>query len=479
MYDEDRLVLLLDHYADRVITAAELVELEEMLRRSPVARDRFWSELSWNATLRIWGEAAVATGPGHGQAGLAAAGGSPGRITVPAPTWRAARGARRSGQAGGVRWKAGWAVAAAALGLVIAVGGVMGVVTLLTSPTTPLAVPADVAIVTASRNARWTGTGLRLGEAVGPRRLQLEEGEVTLGLVSGAEVVVRSPADFAVRSGLRLQLLAGSLAARVPPEAEGLVVDAPHVDVVDLGTEFGVRAANRTPTDVRVFKGRVETRAGTAPSARIDVLEAGMARRFLPDGRIEEGVVGDAAFPQLPSETPEAPVTSGAIHLLAESPSTLQGLRTDQFMLLYREAARVPLPARLPLDIAAPGIYNTRGSVRPRPGPAGRVVDSYLLHFRARSRFPGNDSEGLVLDGSVTFPGPIVGIACLARSLDASDVIAGEVAKTAVALEYRGLEFGPQDSDHVVLSTDRRTLWVSLRVSAFIDQIRVFVSPAG
>jgi len=479
MYDEDRLALLLDHYADRVITAAELTELEEMLRGSPVARDRFWSELSWNATLRIWGEAAVATRPGAGQTGRVAAGGSAGRIAIPAPSWQTPRGGRWSGRAGGPRWKVGWAVAAAALGLMVAVGGVIGVVTLLTSPTTPLAVPADVAIVTASRDARWQGTGLRLGEAVGPRRLVLEEGQVTLGLVSGAEVVVRSPADFAVRSGLRLQLLAGSLAARVPPEAEGLIVDAPHVDVVDLGTEFGVRAADQAPTDVRVFKGRVETRAGTAPNARIDVLDAGMARRFLPDGRIEDRAVAEAAFPQLPSERPELPITSGGIHLLAAPPSTLQGLRTDQFMLLYREAAGVPLPARLPLDIAAPGIYNTRNSVRPRPGPAGRLVDAYLLHFRARSRFAGNDSEGLVLDGSVTFPGPIVGIACLARSLDASDVIAGEVAKTAVALEYRGLEFGPLDSDHVVLSTDRRTLWVSLRVSAFIDQIRVFVSPAG
>jgi hypothetical protein len=478
MYDEDRLVLLLDHYADRVITAAELAELEEMLRGSPVARDRFWSELSWNATLRIWGEAAVATSPG-GQTGRAAAGDSPGRITPPAMRWRAPRGGRRSDRAGAVRWKAGWAVAAAVLSIVMAVGGVVGVVTLLTSPTTPLALSADVAIVTALRNARWTGTGLRLGEAVGPKRLQLEEGEVTLGLVSGAEVVVRSPADFAVRSGLRLQLLAGSLAARVPPEAEGLIVDAPHVDVVDLGTEFGVRAADQMPTDVRVFKGRVETRAGTAPNARIDVLDAGMARRFLPNGRIEDRAFAEADFPELPGERPEVPITSGAIHLLAGPPATLQGLRTDQFMLLYREASRVPLPARLPLDIAAPGIYNTRNSVRPRPGPAGRLVDSYLLHFRARSRFAGNDSEGLVLDGSVTFPGPIVGIACLARSLDASDVLAGEVAKTAVALEYRGLEFGPQDSDHVVLSTDRRTLWVSLRVSAFIDQIRVFVSPAG
>ncbi len=461
MLDNDRLVLLLDNYADRSISSDELAELEDLLRRSPEARDRFWSELRWNGLIRTWGEAS---------------GGS----AMPSPSAPTVSVSRRIRGLARQAFPIPTTPALAAAVLVAMVVGVTAVRWLLGPGTSGLPQPADVAVVTDARNPRWHGEEFAVGETVGPRRLVLEEGEVTLGLVSGAKVVLRGPADFSIRSGLRLQLLAGSLAARVPPEAEGFIVDTPSVDVVDLGTEFAVSAALDGIVDVAVQRGRVETRLGNSHDTRIDVLTAGMARRFHADGRSEANPpLERGQFPVLPVDEGLVPVGSGAIHVLASPPSSLAELKSNEVMLLFQEARGVRLPSQLSLDIDSPGIYADRKAIRPSRAPQGRLVDAYLLHFKARTQFAGGGPEGLVLDGSVTFPRPIVGVACLPASLDASDVVTRSIAKTAGALAYRGLEFGPQDQDQLVLSTDRRTLWVSLKAAAYIDQIRIFVEPGG
>ena len=85
-----------------------------------------------------------------------------------------------------------------------------------------------------------------------------------------------------------------------------------------------------------------------------------------------------------------------------------------------------------------------------------------------------------MLDGSVTFSRPILGVACRTPSLRATD----QLVTTPTAAEPDandgagwGVEF--DNHDHVVLSTDRRTLWVSLRVDAYVDHLRIFVQAAG
>lgn len=187
-----------------------------------------------------------------------------------------------------------------------------------------------------------------------------------------------------------------------------------------------------------------------------------------------------AGFPTLPSETHDWPVTNGGMRLLESAPTTLAGLESNDFILLYREQRGAALPPNLMLDITSPGIYSTKESVRPRPIPGGLVADAYLMHFKARHELVGEGTEWVVLDGSVTFPRPIVGIACRTPALRATD----QLVATANAAEPDaddgagwGMEF--DNHDHLVLSTDRRTLWVSLRVDAYVDHLRIFVQRAG
>jgi len=58
MYDEDRLEKLVEQHVDGVLSSAARLELEEMLRASPLARESFWRHVKLSAAMRSWGEAA-------------------------------------------------------------------------------------------------------------------------------------------------------------------------------------------------------------------------------------------------------------------------------------------------------------------------------------------------------------------------------------------------------------------------------------
>lgn len=106
--------------------------------------------------------------------------------------------------------------------------------------------------------------------------LDLELGLVEIEFISGTKVVVEGPAQFMVtgRNDSRLDL--GQLAAIVPEGAEGFTVRTPGMDVVDLGTEFGVAVTAKESADIHVFKGFVEmeTDAGKQKKIRLEKNEA-------------------------------------------------------------------------------------------------------------------------------------------------------------------------------------------------------------
>lgn len=142
--------------------------------------------------------------------------------------------------------------------------------------------PAAVATITQMHRCIWedggapaSGFGLPPGE-----RIQLREGLVELAFTGGAKAILQGPATFEATSGARGFLSAGALVANVPKGSEGFTVQTPAIVVVDLGTEFGVRAdRQRKAADIEVFQGKVELRtAAKEPSQTLrHPLEAGQA----------------------------------------------------------------------------------------------------------------------------------------------------------------------------------------------------------
>ncbi len=133
----------------------------------------------------------------------------------------------------------------------------------------------SVARVTATRNCSWAegsevGYGSRLKAG---QKLNLSTGLIEITFDDGAVVVLEGPASFDVESSGRAQLHDGRLAAVVPVQARGFEVVTSHLNVVDLGTEFGVMAESAGTTEVHVFKGLVKAQLLDAKGHQVRTLE--------------------------------------------------------------------------------------------------------------------------------------------------------------------------------------------------------------
>jgi hypothetical protein len=117
----------------------------------------------------------------------------------------------------------------------------------------------SVAVLLQAPGADWGDTHPlpRLGAPLSPGRLRLKSGLAHIEFYSGATVILEGPADFQLISADEAYCTEGKLRATVPPQAVGFTIATPKLDLVDRGTEFGLRI-NPTRTEVHVFQGKVE-----------------------------------------------------------------------------------------------------------------------------------------------------------------------------------------------------------------------------
>lgn len=259
------------------ITAEETAQLDELLNRDAVAR------AFYNNYLFLHGELYSQHAALGAETEL--------RPEVSEPVARRAS-ARKA-------WRSWFAVAAALVGVAAVSswlthalsagrGQAVSVATVTAADSA-----GSVARVTATRNCSWAegsdvgyGTRLKAGQ-----RLELTTGLVEVTFDDGAVVVLEGPAIFDVEASGRAQLHDGRLAAEVPERARGFEVITSRLNVVDLGTEFGVMAESAGATEVHVFKGVVKAQLfddtghqvrtvelNTAEAARIEPASAMVAR---------------------------------------------------------------------------------------------------------------------------------------------------------------------------------------------------------
>ena len=116
-------------------------------------------------------------------------------------------------------------------------------------------------------------------------RLQLSQGSVELTFGSGVKSIVVAPADITLHDDDTLFMNQGTAWFQVPQEAVGFKVNTNDLEIVDLGTEFGVLARPSDHDEVHVIKGKI---AVTAKHLRKEstTLIAGQARRIDPVGKL-------------------------------------------------------------------------------------------------------------------------------------------------------------------------------------------------
>jgi ferric-dicitrate binding protein FerR (iron transport regulator) len=96
------------------------------------------------------------------------------------------------------------------------------------------------------------------GKTIPPGTLQWDAGLLQLEFYCGATVVAEGPASLEILDDSRVVCRSGRLRACAPPPARGFTVLAPTVELVDLGTEFGIRVEANGATEIHVFDGAVE-----------------------------------------------------------------------------------------------------------------------------------------------------------------------------------------------------------------------------
>jgi len=161
--------------------------------------------------------------------------------------------------------------------------------------------PVDdgVAVITRTVGATWLeGQSFQVGDTLAPLTLNLAAGIVQLEFYSGASVILEGPAQFEIININKAVCQFGKVRAMVPPPAQGFVIMAPTVELVDLGTEFGLDVDTTGQTSVHVFTGRVEVYdadTNRAVASRRELL-AGDGLTIDPQGQVQAMAVEDNAF---------------------------------------------------------------------------------------------------------------------------------------------------------------------------------------
>ncbi|MEN6307485.1 MAG: FecR domain-containing protein [Anaerohalosphaeraceae bacterium] len=149
-----------------------------------------------------------------------------------------------------------------------------------------------VAVLSDSINAKWADmdSAMEKGASVftSRRRLLLREGMVELLYDNQARVTIESPAEFEILTGDQVNLNYGRLYASIPQSAIGFTVQTSSARIIDLGTEFGVKADSEGVTELHVIKGKTSLIAGQKYRRCLEVSE-GVAKLITG----EQGLIND------------------------------------------------------------------------------------------------------------------------------------------------------------------------------------------
>ena len=248
----------------------EMRALNELLRRDASARDEYLLRVELHTRL-------ASDRDFFSQAEDVAA-----DYRTPAVNWDDRRNGISSNPGMPAARKRGLQVLALAACLVLMATGVWSL--WLRPPVTRSgATSTAVAMLTRVVDAHWSQNTppVRVGNALAPGWLRLESGLAQVVFYSGARVVIEGPAELQLVSPTEAVCPTGRLLAEVPQPARGFRLKTDQLNVVDLGTAFGIDATHGR-TEVHVFKGKLEVLSGITAKQPLGEGQAAMAQGSTP-----------------------------------------------------------------------------------------------------------------------------------------------------------------------------------------------------
>jgi hypothetical protein len=149
----------------------------------------------------------------------------------------------------------------------------------------------SVSTLTDSVGAKWADrdTGIQIGSRLNTgSRYLLKEGLAELLFDSEALITLEAPADFILLRDDQIKLNYGRLFANVPRPAIGFSVVTPNLQVIDLGTQFGVISGIDGSTETHVFHGEIALFAGLKNQKFSVIVKEGSAKRVDEQDNVSE-----------------------------------------------------------------------------------------------------------------------------------------------------------------------------------------------
>ncbi|AQT70037.1 FecR protein [Anaerohalosphaera lusitana] len=337
-------------------------------------------------------------------------------------------------------------------------------------------------------DAEWTDEGVRwtngVGFWTGDSPYLLTKGFARILSNNGADVIIESPAKFEMRDTDEIFLYYGKVACSVPPKAYGFKIQSADFEITDLGTEFGVTVRQNQSSEVSVFDGKVEM-ASLYDKHYDNVLTAGQAKQVsYGSGTVSDIPCDRYAYKQTWKDVLTSVEVKGSIDFLRASPKSLEqdAFESDSKMFLIEERKSVPLQNEI-TGLISSGQYTSQDltlDTEAIPGQVDKPVDSFLLHI---DRVGGTSFEqNLVLNGTIAFRCPIVGVLVDTDKIIESDSLFGnpnvdysdDINRGITGESSTWREIDESTLDVLTLSEDRKTLMVKM-VAGNFDQIRILV----
>jgi hypothetical protein len=160
--------------------------------------------------------------------------------------------------------------------------------------------PREIATLSTSLNAKLSDnetivSGMRLTNRKDSSFLRT--GLIEILFDGGAKVLLEAPAAFRLKSSDRMVLHQGQLFAYVPEYAQGFTVETPNSQIIDMGTEFGIRVEQNGTSDLHMFKGKAALALDSVNNTKQTLaLTAGQAKRVNSSGQVKDIPIKEQAF---------------------------------------------------------------------------------------------------------------------------------------------------------------------------------------
>ncbi|MCC9655942.1 LamG-like jellyroll fold domain-containing protein [Rhodopirellula halodulae] len=266
-------------------------------------------------------------------------------------------------------------------------------------------VDPSVAILLQSSDAIWEGM-VASNARLNPGPLSLQSGLAKLQFYNGATVFLEGPVEMELLDVDHARLIRGSVRAKVPPQAQGFVIDTQKIRVVDRGTEFGLSVDETGESDVYVFDGLVELHAPQPDGVSADDLSAngesvdgGQPIREVTEGESVhvndalESVDAELGATKFPS--PEA-LRDRVANQLRDWQAWKQTIRSDPSIVLYFDFENVDeLEATVDNQASQSDIHATRVGCDAVSGrwPQTKALGFFRPSDRLRVKVPGRFPE--------------------------------------------------------------------------------------